>query len=375
MMPFPRSRAPRSVVTVCASGRARSAHEQASQAWVAQRLAELAGWEYAGQFDPGDPPALPPYFVPDDTLTEEQAAALGIAGEDDLFGGVVPHAFVASKVITHNLAREGGSGPEGWRPELGERLRTVVLDGFSAFCRDSASAAGRELLARGGAIRLKPAQARGGTGQVRVEDAAGLDQAVAALDPQQLHRHGLVLEQDLAQAITCSVGQIRIAGTVLSYLGTQHQAVDRDGIEVYAGSCLQVVAGDFPALDRVACDAVQRHALECARRYDAAVQAIHPGFFASRRNYDVIAGHDAHGNWRCGVLEQSWRLGGASPAEIVALQAFLSATSPARALTASCHECHDPAQLPPPHAQVHFHDPHAARGPLLKYAVVHGNTP
>ena len=46
-------------------------------------------------------------------------------------------------------------------------------------------------------------------------------------------------------------------------------------------------------------------------------------FFASRRNYDVVAGLDARGQRRCGVLEQSWRVGGASPAELVALAAFL----------------------------------------------------
>lgn len=375
MTPSPTRRAPRSVVTVCVGGQPRSGHEQASQAWVARRLAALAGWEYAGAYDPASPPPLRPYFVPDETLTTAQAAELGIEDEDDLFGGVVPHAFIASKVITHGLPRAATGSPDGWRPELGERLRSVVLDGFSAFCPDAATAGGRELLARGGVIRLKPAQARGGMGQLRVADPSQLEQAVAALDPELLRLHGMVIEQDLAEATTCSIGQMRIAGRVLSYLGTQHQGRDRDGAEVYIGSQLQVVAGDYTALEAAAGDSLQRHALECARRYDAAVEAVHPGFFASRRNYDVIAGHDAHGNWRCGVLEQSWRMGGASPAEVVALEAFLSGAAPEQVLAASCHESHDPAQQPPAHAQVHFHDPHATRGPLLKYALVHGDTP
>ncbi|WP_233581701.1 DUF3182 family protein [Pseudoxanthomonas sp. SGNA-20] len=374
-MPSPTNRCRRAVVTVCAGGQPRSDHERASQAWVARRLAELAGWEYAGEYDPAHPPALRPYFVPDDTLTAAQAARLGIAGEDDLFGGVVPHAFIASKVITHGLPRECASAPEGWRAELGERLRPVVLDGFSAFCPHSAGSAGRELLARGGAIRLKPAQARGGQGQQRVEHPDHLEQAVAALDLLQLQQHGMVLEQDLVEATTCSVGQVRIAGLVLSYLGTQQQAPDREGLEVYTGSRLQVVTGGYEALEAVAGDAFQREALDCARRYDAAVAEVHPGFYASRRNYDVIAGRDARGRWRCGVLEQSWRLGGASPAEVVALDAFLSGRVPRGALTASCHESHDLAHRPPPHAQVHFHDPFARRGPVLKYAVVHGNPP
>src|SRR5690606_39511589 len=122
---------------------------------------------------------------------------------------------------------------------------------------------------------------------------------------------------------TCIVGQVRIAGMVLSYLGTQHQAPDLEGLEVYTGSRLHVVAGDYAALVPVATDAMQRHALDCARRYDAAVEAVHPGFFASHRNYDVIAGHDAHGNRRCGALEQTWRLAGATPPQTVALDALL----------------------------------------------------
>src|SRR5690606_13515213 len=144
-----------------------------------------------------------------------------------------------------------------------------------------------------------------------------------------------VLEQDLADATTCSVGQVRIAGLVLSYLGTQQQALDRGGLEVYAGSRLHVVRGGYAALEPLATDPMQRQALECARRYDAAGESVHPGFFASRRNYDDSAGRDAQGRWRCGVREQSGRLGGASPAEVVALEAFLSPCRPAGALGAS----------------------------------------
>src|SRR5690606_10267492 len=149
------------------------------------------------------------------------------------------------------LPRECASIPEGWRSELGERLRPVVLDGFSVFCPRSAGLAGRELLARGGAIRLKPAQARGGNGQRRVDCPGTLDEALAALARLGRQGQGRVLEQDLVDASTCSVGQVRLAGMVLAYLGTQHQAPDREGLEVYTGSRLHVVAGDYAALEPV----------------------------------------------------------------------------------------------------------------------------
>ena len=44
--------------------------------------------------------------------------------------------------------------------------------------------------------------------------------------------------------------------------------------------------------------------------------AAFPGLFASRCNYDVVTGADGVGKHHSGVLEQSWRAGGASGAEI-----------------------------------------------------------
>lgn len=374
-MPPPPAR--RTVYTLYASAQARGAHERASQEWVARRIAALLGWDFGGEHDARRASGQRPYFVPDETLTTAQAAALGIEGEDDLFGGVVPHGFVASKVITHPLHSADAAAPEGWAHGLAPRLAGSVLSGFSVFDPDAIEAAGLRLLAAGGTVRIKEAQARGGNGQHLVDDAPGLRAVVARLDPEGVRRHGVVLEQHLERALTCSVGEIRVGGRRLGYLGNQHQVRDRDGRQVYGGSSLRVVDGGLDALQALpgAATGAGAEALRRARRYDAAVAAAYPGFFASRRNYDVVAGEDAQGRPRCGVLEQSWRMGGASPAEILALEAFLRVRPPA-ALDVSCHESHDPGHAAPPQAQVHFHDPGARRGPVIKYALSgrdHGN--
>ncbi|GAB3506787.1 DUF3182 family protein [Pseudoxanthomonas daejeonensis] len=363
--------APRTVFTLRADAQPRCTHERASQAWVAQRLATLFGWEFGGEYESGHAASARPYFVPDETLDAAQAAALGIIDEDDLFGGVVPHAFVASKVITHPLPTATSPAPPGWQPRLSAGLAGAVLSGFSVFDADLIEAAGQLLLASGGTVRLKEAQARGGNGQHLFTDAATLRDVVATLDRDTVRRHGVVLEQNLEHATTCSVGEIRVAGRRLAYLGTQRQIDDGNGNEVYGGSHLRVLQGGLDALEAIAADPAERAALRQAMRYDAAVSAAYPGFFASRRNYDVVAGHDAQGRWRCGVLEQSWRMGGASPAEILALAAFLQPGAPA-VLDVSCHESHDPGQPVPQGAQVSYHDPAAASGPALKYARVEG---
>jgi hypothetical protein len=46
------------------------------------------------------------------------------------------------------------------------------------------------------------------------------------------------------------------------------------------------------------------------------------GHMVSRRNYDVGQGIDIEGRRRSGVFESSWRVGGATSAELVALSIF-----------------------------------------------------
>ena len=88
-----------------------------------------------------------------------------------------------------------------------------------------------------------------------------------------------------------------------------------------------------------------RLAITQAMTYERAAQQHFPGFIASRRNYDIARGLDARQHLRSGVLEQSWRLGGASSAEVLALQAF--ADDPALLqVRASSHEVFGTAKLP-----------------------------
>src|SRR5690606_10245180 len=80
----------------------RDGHDCVTQAWIARALARLKGCEYAGDFDPSQRYPGTLYFVPKTTLCPiEQARELGIHGEKDLFGGVAPFPFVATKAITH----------------------------------------------------------------------------------------------------------------------------------------------------------------------------------------------------------------------------------------------------------------------------------
>ncbi len=342
-------------------------HERATRDGIARRLAALKGFDFVGEYDPARPPPDPVYLVPSNTLVGlDAAAALGVRGEHDLFGGVVPYTFVATKAISHPLVGPDAHAPPGWSYAFGRQVQDVVLYGFTAFAPEDVLEAGRHLLRRG-PVRLKPVRATGGRGQVVVSEVAGLGAALEAVDTVTLSEHGLVLEEDLAGVTTFSVGQVRVADLVASYYGTQRLTADNAGEAVYGGSDLIVTRGGFAALAELGPPEEAQLAVDQARTYDQAAAECFAGMFASRRNYDIACGLDAAGRPRCGVLEQSWRIGGASGAEIAALEAFR--VEPAlRAVRAGTLEVYGEAAPPPPGAAVYFRGVDERDGPMTKYA-------
>jgi len=345
-----------------------SEHERITQAEFARRLAGLKDYEIGGPYDPGRQYPGHVYFVPSSTLTAEQAAALGIHGPDDLFGGVVPHAFVATKVISHPLLGPDATALPGWNPAFAAQVGDAVLAGYAVFSHDDARRAGLQLLANG-PVRIKPVRARGGHGQSVARDAAELQRRLETIDRSEVMSHGLVLEENLSEVRTLSVGQVTVGDLTASYFGVQRLTRNYRGAEVYGGSDLTVVRGDFDALLAQAASPEILCAIGQVRRYNAAVIACYAGFFASRNNYDIAVGRDAAGRSRSGVLEQSWRLGGATGAELAALEVFR--VEPGRnRVRASAIEVFGESPPPPPHATVYFRgiDPRAGR--LTKYTVV-----
>ncbi|RCW63415.1 DUF3182 family protein [Pseudorhodoferax soli] len=343
-----------------------SAHEQMTRMEVVRRLARLKGYAVSEEF--AQAPLGPVYLVPSDTLVgPERAQALGIHGRDDFFGGVVPYPFVSTKAITHPLVAADAMAPEGWNPAFSRMVGDAVLPGYTAFTRADAAAAADELL-QAGPIRIKLVRETGGNGQTVAKDRAAFDTCLAGVADDMLDQDGVVIEQNLRQVQTLSVGQVHVAGMVATYFGQQRLTHNHHGAEVYGGSDLTVVRGDFQALLSLALAAEVRTAVEQALLYDSAAQACFPGFFASRINYDVAQGLMPDGQWRSGVLEQSWRAGGATGAEIAALEAF-QADPQRRVVRASGYEVFGPCDALPPGAVVYFRGVDDQVGPLTKYTV------
>jgi hypothetical protein len=182
----------------------------------------------------------------------------------------------------------------------------------------------------------------------------------------ELSRDGIVIEQNFANIVTYSVGQVRVGDLLATYYGTQSLTKDNSAAEVYGGSSLIVARGDYDDLLKLDIAPNVQSVIVKARAYETAVAEVFPEWMASRRNYDVAEATDSATH--VGVLEQSWRIGGASPAEIAALQAF-QADPGLRAVRAASAEIYGTAEVPP-QASVHFQGIYERLGPITKYSVV-----
>ncbi|MDR0276426.1 MAG: DUF3182 family protein [Paucimonas sp.] len=316
-------------------------HERAVHRKLAEHLAALLLTEVVEQRS-GEHDDL--YYLPTSTLIDpEQYRHQGITSIEDFFGGLVAHPYMATKAISHPLPA-GANFPLGWTDEFARRASDALLKGYTVFSIDDALAAA-PLLLRDGALRLKPVRATAGRGQRVIGALTELEAELRQMDPDELALWGLVLEENLADVATFSVGQALVAGITCSYYGVQHLTRDHQGESVYGGSDLVLVRGGYDELLQLELDDPLRLAITQARTYEQAAIDAFPGFLASRRNYDVARGLTAEGHVRSGVLEQSWRIGGASSAELLALRAF--AEDPAlRRVRASTHEVFGDAALP-----------------------------
>ncbi|SPC20248.1 conserved hypothetical protein [Cupriavidus taiwanensis] len=349
-------------------------HHGMTLANIARKVAEIAGLPYAGGYAPPSAGGPPPYLVPAQSLVgRELATRLGVQGLDDLFGGVVPYAFVATKAITHGLVEPGAAAPRGWSEAFVRRAVGATLPGFTAFSVDDARIAARRLLVLG-PVRLKDTGGVGGLGQRVVDDERALEQALAALAPEVVERDGLVVERDLRAPHTYSVGKVVLAGLEASYCGTQGLTENNRGQKVYGGSTLTVVRGGFDALLQHPFDARIIAAVRAAMVYHEAAVACYGeggGMVLSRCNYDVAFGAPAGGadggQVLGGVLEQSWRVGGATGAELLALAALRDDPGRTRVL-ASTREVYGNDVRVPDDAEVFYQGEDRHVGPLTKYA-------
>jgi hypothetical protein len=342
-------------------------HDSVTAANLGRWAAQLIQGKFCGDYEP-DSSAPECYFIGKETLLIEDALALGIQDEENFLGGAVHAPVIATKAISHPLVDTTSMAPRGWNPEFTNRTAGVVLPGFSAFQVEDAVKAGLALLP-GGGVRLKPVIESGGQGQIVVKTADELESALVKLQEHASPERGLVLERNLTEVRTYSVGQVRLLNQIISYVGIQSETTNNLGRTAYGGSTLRCFQGALRDLSGQSLSDDEQSAVGLACIYDAAADSCLPGFLASRRNYDVAVGFDDRGEKLRGVLEQSWRIGGATGAELAAIERF-GIDPTLREVRASAVERYG-LQSAPEGCRILYHGADPVHGPLLKYVMVH----
>jgi len=88
-------------------------HERVTLSAVAKAIAQIKDYGFAGCYDNASNYSGTAFFVPEGTLTLDEASCLGIRCPNDLFGGVVPYPVAKTKAITHQLVDRGADHPQG----------------------------------------------------------------------------------------------------------------------------------------------------------------------------------------------------------------------------------------------------------------------
>src|SRR5690606_35765736 len=197
-------------------------HEAMVHRDIALRIADFLDTPFEGVFDSRRHGGLRCYFIPDSTIVGAAARrGFRIDNEHDLYGGYAEFDFMPTKAISHGLVNVTAAQPEGWSTTFIERIAGTTLPGYTAFSREDVLQAARLLLNEYPSFRVKPVLATAGRGQVVIHTLNALEPALAAQDSAELSQCGVVLEAQLEDVVTYSVGQFRLPGLTASYIGTQ----------------------------------------------------------------------------------------------------------------------------------------------------------
>jgi hypothetical protein len=144
----------------------------------AKAIAKIKGYDFAGHYESGCDYSDPLFFVPGDTLLVDEASCLGIRSPNDLYGGVVPHLFAKTKAITHGLVDCHAERPLGWSIVFAERVRGVVLPGYTVFSSRDAGVPSR--LTNGTVQGTSPRPSARTSSPVATNNTRGMRRAAAA---------------------------------------------------------------------------------------------------------------------------------------------------------------------------------------------------
>lgn len=265
------------------------------------------------------------YLVPASTLSTAEARKLGVSGEHDFYGGFVDHIQQVGKSILHPSSSR--NAPEFYSHEFSEEIGGLVLPGVTTFSKAEIIRGFQSLASRNIEARLKMPSESDGNGQSVIKSEEDLTQKLKDLDDKCLREHGIVLEQNLQDIRTISVGRAQIGSEMYSFIAHQKDGSGKQNEEIngsFLGASLRVVRGGLNNLNILKdLDIDDHEAVEGAWKFDALYNKFMKPV-SSRMSYDYLIGSDRYGARKGGITDITARLGGNCPALMVAIDKLKS---------------------------------------------------
>lgn len=288
------------------------------------------------------------YFIPSKILDYAEAAKLVIKTEADLLGSVVEAGLHTQKTIFHPLVAPRAARAHYYSEQFAQRVHDAVLPGFSVFSRDDAMDAAQRLAHQGYQVRLKDPTKNDSQGQYLIQSDAQLSAALATFT-HDVAKHGAVLEANLNHPNELIVGQLFHGGDFYSYYGRKFEQTVA-GRRIYGGTRLTMIRGGIRALYARTNGDLHTAVGQAATVYEA-YSCFNP--ILSRINLDVLQGYSPDGQFLSGVIDQSLRVAGATPAELLAIEALI--VDPSRSeVSAQSTVLHNPVDHVPANGEEYF---------------------
>lgn len=263
------------------------------------------------------------YVVPAVTLERDRAEYLGIYSPEDFYGGSVGHVQQAGKSVLHRTM--SSNIPGFYSGDFVGKVDEFVLPGVTGFSREDLIAGYMKFMNKDCDMRLKLPGESDGNGQYVARSKIELMDLLCMHEDGCINEHGLVLEANVNEPRTLSVGYAQIGRDMFSFLVNQKEdKVNEGGHERsrYRGAQVRVVRGELGELQKLKkLDRREKEAIRTSLGFSR-IYKEEMGVVASRLSFDHISGFDSNGNEIGGITDITARLGGTCPAVMLAAGRF-----------------------------------------------------
>lgn len=287
---------------------------------VAEYLADYFGVAYLSADAGGGPKGENVYYVPPVTQARDNANKSYIEHVDDFYGLLVENIGHVHKAILHTTTSQ--SVPSFYSHHFACSVSELVVPGLTVFTKEEALFAHKIMQNRAGKeVRLKYPDKSDGRDQFSIVNREHLAGILGSVDEREVVEKGLVLETNVRDVETVSVGYCVLGDQTYSFIALQKNDIaPEDGRDRYVGALVRVVKGNVSSLRSVAKNSKEEKAIEACVKFDAQYSYFEP--VASRISYDYLHGYDDKGNLMSGVTDITGRLGGTCPALVMSVMEY-----------------------------------------------------